>query len=71
MFVRNLTDGGTSDAGPVTPWDWRAVVGNRNSRPYHSPACKGGAKIAEKNRVVFASVAKAEAMGYRRAGDCR
>ena len=70
-----------AEAGAVAPWDWRAgkgrgealpagsVVGNRRSRLYHSPTCRGGAKVAEGNRVTFAGAA--EAAGFKRAGDCR
>ena len=72
-----------AEAGAVAPWDWRAgkgrgeamapgsVVGNRRSKLYHSPTCRGGAKIGEGNRVVFQGTGPAEAAGYRRAGDCR
>jgi endonuclease YncB( thermonuclease family) len=64
---------------PIPPWSWRrsagvpqtaAVVGNRRSRVYHKPTCRGAATMSEKNRVRFDSAAQAEAAGYRRAGDC-
>ncbi len=48
------------------------IVGNRNSRIYHwNPGCPDFSKIAEKNRVSFASKAEAEAAGYRAAKNCR
>ena len=71
-----------ADADPVAPWDWRAgkgrgldvpavaVIGNKHSGLYHAASCRGAAKIEEKNRVMLEGAAKAEAMGYRRAGDC-
>ncbi len=47
------------------------VIGNRRSRVYHKPACRGAATMSEKDRVKFDTAAQAEAAGYRRAGDCR
>jgi methylphosphotriester-DNA--protein-cysteine methyltransferase len=46
------------------------VVGNRRSLVYHRPTCAGAARMAEGNRVVFASEAAATAAGYRPARDC-
>jgi hypothetical protein len=65
---------------PVPPWEWRkgdgapqtaAVIGNRRSRVYHKPTCRGAATMGEKNRATFASEADAEEAGYRKAKDCR
>lgn len=65
---------------PVPPWVWRKgegvpqadiVIGNRRSRIYHRPTCRGAASMAEKNRVEFKTATEAEAAGYRRAGDCK
>ena len=48
------------------------IVGNKNSKIYHwNPGCPDFSKIAEKNRVTFASKADAEAAGYRAARNCR
>ena len=68
-----------SQPNPVPPWEWRkgegvprteAVVGNRRSRVYHKPTCRGAAGMSEKNRVEFKTAAQAEAARYRRAWDC-
>src|SRR5262245_23087787 len=40
------------------------VIGNRRSRVYHKPACRGAAGMSEKNRVTFPSEADAEKAGY-------
>jgi len=47
-----------------------SIIGNRNSKVYHRPDCPNYTATAPKNRVTFNSVAKAEAAGYRRAGNC-
>ena len=72
-----------AEAGAVPLWDWRAVkgrgealpagsvVGNRQSKLYHSPTYRGGAKIVEGNQVAFSGAEAAAAAGYRRVGDCR
>ncbi|MDX6612002.1 MAG: hypothetical protein QOD75_1188 [Blastocatellia bacterium] len=46
------------------------VVGNKNSKIYHLPACSGYTKVSEKNRVYFDSEAEAEKAGYRKAKNC-
>lgn len=65
---------------PVPPWDWRdgrgvavtaAVVGNKRSRVYHAPTCRGVAVMKPENRADFPSEAAAEEAGYSRAGDCQ
>ena len=73
------------DANPTAPGDWRqevktkrwgppppagTIIGNNNSMKYHRPDCAGYRDMAEKNRVFFATVAEAEAAGYKRAGNC-
>ncbi|HSS18684.1 MAG TPA: thermonuclease family protein [Pyrinomonadaceae bacterium] len=70
---------------PMRPGDWRAgvkakrwgppppegtIIGNKGSMKYHRPDCVGYRDMAEKNRVFFATVADAEAAGYKRAGNC-
>ncbi|MGD9563423.1 MAG: thermonuclease family protein [Pyrinomonadaceae bacterium] len=48
------------------------IVGNKQSKIYHwNPGCPGFSKIAEKNRIPFASKAEAEAAGYRPAKNCK
>jgi deoxyribonuclease-1 len=48
-----------------------SVIGNRNSRVYHRPECRGVAMMKAANKVMFGSAAEAEKAGYRKAGDCR
>jgi endonuclease YncB( thermonuclease family) len=68
-----------SQPNPIPPWSWRkgegvsqtaAVIGNRRSRVYHKPTCRGAESMGERNRVRFDTAAQAEAAGYRPAGDC-
>ena len=47
-----------------------AVIGNRKSKIYEWPGCPAYHKIAEGNRVPFASHQAAEADGYRAARNC-
>lgn len=64
---------------PIPPWEWRqgvgvtvaGVVGNRKSKLYHAPGCRGAVGMSEANRVMFGSIEDAEKAGYRKAGDCR
>jgi micrococcal nuclease len=46
------------------------IFGNRNSKIYHLPACPVYNKVAEKNRVPFASEVDAVKAGYRKAKNC-
>ena len=69
-----------SQPGATPPWDWRSgsglhqttgVVGNRSSRLYHAPNCRGAASMKARNCVPFETETQAEEAGFRRAGDCR
>ena len=69
-----------SQPNPIPPWEWRkghgttttaVVIGNRRSRLYHAPTCRGVAMMKDANRVTFETAAKAEEAGYRNAADCR
>jgi hypothetical protein len=68
-----------AQSNPIPPWDWRKgraipataeVIGNRKSHLYHAPHCRGAASMKVENRVPFETAAEAEAMGYKKAGDC-
>jgi deoxyribonuclease-1 len=48
-----------------------SVIGNRNSRVYHQPGCRGVAMMKAANKVTFASATEAERAGYGKTGDCR
>jgi deoxyribonuclease-1 len=48
-----------------------SVFGNRNSRFYHRPDCRGVAMMKATYKVAFGSAAEAEKAGYRKAWDCR
>lgn len=47
-----------------------AYVGSKNSDRYHLPWCSGAARIAEANKVWFATKEDAEKAGYKPAGNC-
>ncbi|MDL1892466.1 hypothetical protein FBQ87_06190 [Sphingobacteriales bacterium CHB3] len=47
------------------------VVGNRNSKKYHKPACGWGQKISPSNLVMFQNVDEALAAGYVPCKVCR
>jgi methylphosphotriester-DNA--protein-cysteine methyltransferase len=46
------------------------VIGNKSSHVFHKPGCTNGAKILEKNRVLFDTEAEAEKAGFRPGKDC-
>ena len=46
-------------------------VGSKNSDKYHLPWCSGAQRIAEANKVYFATKADAEAAGYTPAANCK
>lgn len=48
----------------------RQFVGSKNSDKYHLPWCSGAQRIAEENKVWFASVADATDAGYTPAQNC-
>jgi deoxyribonuclease-1 len=54
----------------VVASDNRAIIGNKRTKVYHRPDCPGATKVSPQNRVRFASEAKAQAAGYRLAGNC-
>jgi len=58
-----------STAPPATDADG-AVHGNRHSKVYRVPGCKGYAGMNPASVVTFASEAEAQQAGYRRAKDC-
>lgn len=45
-------------------------VGSKNSDKYHLPSCSGARRIAEENKVWFASREAAAAAGYVPASNC-
>ena len=48
------------------------IRGNNNSKVYHLPiGCPSYDKIKHKNIVEFSSEAEAQAVGFRKAGNCR
>ena len=46
------------------------VHGNRNSKVYRVPGCKGYAGMRPASVVPFATEAEAQQAGYRKAKDC-
>jgi phosphatidylserine/phosphatidylglycerophosphate/cardiolipin synthase-like enzyme len=59
-----------STAPPAAEADG-AVHGNRNSKVYRVPGCKGYATMNPASVVPFATEAEAQQAGYRKAKDCR
>jgi endonuclease/exonuclease/phosphatase family metal-dependent hydrolase len=61
----------SASASQNTPTDGAIEVrGNRNSQIYHLPECPAFSRVAERNRVAFASEEAAVSAGYREAGNC-
>ncbi|RJQ14019.1 hypothetical protein C4553_01685 [Candidatus Parcubacteria bacterium] len=46
------------------------IVGNKNSKIYHLADCPGALAMSEVNKVLFDSLAAAEAAGFRAAKNC-
>lgn len=73
-----------ADAAPTPPWDWRrgvnnealdgvptgAIIGNANSKIFHTPGCSTYTKVSKENRVIFKTAGEAEKAGYRISGAC-
>ena len=53
------------------PRSFGEVVASKNSNKYHYPHCSGAKQIKEKNKIVFATPAAAEAAGFTLAANCR
>lgn len=49
----------------------KGYVASKNSTKYHLPWCSGAARIAEENKVWFATKEEAEAAGYTPAANCK
>ena len=47
------------------------VITSKNGARYHYPWCSGAKQIKEENKIVFATVAAAEAAGYTLAANCK
>lgn len=47
------------------------IIGNKNSKIYHTPGCSTYNSVSEKNRVFFRSATEAENAGFRRAKNCK
>lgn len=54
----------------VQPAGKRTIIGNYSSKLYHLEGCPGFDDVAEDNRITFPSVAIAEALGFKLAGNC-
>lgn len=46
------------------------IVGNKKSKIYHRTDCSGAQRLAEENKIYFASIVAAKDAGYRPAGNC-
>lgn len=82
--AKSLNVGLWIDPAPTPPWDWRrgvnnealdgvptgAIIGNANSKIYHTPGCSTYTKVSKENRVIFKTAEDAEKAGYRISGAC-
>ena len=48
-----------------------SVVASKNGARYHYSHCSGAKQIKEENKIIFATVAAAEAAGYSLAANCK
>ena len=48
-----------------------SVIVSKNGARYHYPYCSGAKQIKEENKIIFATVAAAEAAGYSLAANCK
>ena len=60
----------TPGAKPPTTTAAGQIIGNRNSKIYHLPACPDYSKVSERIRVPFKTEAEALSAGYRKARNC-
>jgi phosphatidylserine/phosphatidylglycerophosphate/cardiolipin synthase-like enzyme len=60
----------TAAAGASAPDDTGTVRGNRNSKVYRVPGCKGYAGMRPASVVPFATEDEAQQAGYRKAKNC-
>jgi hypothetical protein len=65
----SVTQGTTGTARALT--SEKKYVASKNSTKYHLPWCSGAARIAEENKVWFASKEEAAAAGYAPAANCK
>jgi hypothetical protein len=54
----------------ATPSAQGAYVASKSSTKYHLPSCPGAQRIAEANKIWFATKAEAEKAGYTPAANC-
>lgn len=84
LKAQNAKIGLWAQPNATAPWDWRSgkdnanldgvpegsILGNTNSKIYHTPGCGTYAKVSAKNRRIFATEAEAVKAGYRIAKNC-
>ncbi len=46
------------------------IVGNKQSKIYHRSDCSGAQRMADANKIYFASITAAKSAGYRPAANC-
>lgn len=64
------TSADTAGTHPA-PSGEKKYVASKNSNKYHLPWCSGAARIAEENKIWFASKEEAAAAGYTPAANCK
>jgi hypothetical protein len=60
-----------ASVGSALPEGGGEVVASKNGTKYHFPWCAGAQQIAEKNKVIFASIQEAKNAGYTPASNCK
>lgn len=82
--ARNRKLGLWGDPNPEPPWEKRqnalaehvenvpagSIIGNRQSRIYHTPGCSTYGKVSLRNQVIFKNAEEAERAGFRIAQNC-
>lgn len=59
-----------TESTPVAITTVGQVVASKSGTKYHLPTCPGAKQIKEANKIIFDSVAAAEAAGYKPAANC-
>jgi hypothetical protein len=59
-----------AESAPSASLTGGQVVASKSGTKYHLPTCPGAKQIKEANKIVFDSVAAAEAAGYKPAANC-
>ena len=70
-FTQKATIADTANTVPLVESNGSQLVGSKNGKKYYYVWCSGVSRIAEENRVYFASKEDAEARGYTPSSTCK